>query len=171
MWATTREVMSPSSARYWIPTPSPSHSSLAARRTKPSATTRIASRRPVPYRRSWIWNFPRPFASLATDSSSLLTTPSLPVAAIVWFCLVRFLTRKFRRRARVLRRPFPEAWEKILRERVTYYAALDDDERAAGYIASREYRYHLPVGFVRKSDKRFVELAHVALTNEPATIN
>lgn len=50
-------------------------------------------------------------------------------------------------------------------------ASVNWTERAAGYIANREYRYHSPVGIVRNSDKRFIELVNVSLTNEPATIN
>ena len=42
-------------------------------------------------------------------------------------------------------------------------------ERAAAYIAAKEYRYFSPVMFSRKSDNRIVAIANAALTNEPKT--
>lgn len=50
-------------------------------------------------------------------------------------------------------------------------ASVKWTQRAAGYIASGEYRYHSPVAVVRQADRRMVELCHASLTNEPATIN
>lgn len=40
-------------------------------------------------------------------------------------------------------------------------------EKAAQYIASKEYRYFSPVFFVRKSDLRLYSLESAALTNQP----
>ncbi len=48
----------------------------------------------------------------------------LGALAVAWI-----LTAGGRRRRRILRRPFPEAWERILRERVRFYRSLDDAGR------------------------------------------
>ena len=50
-------------------------------------------------------------------------------------------------------------------------AAVRWTERARGMLESGEYRFHSPVGYVRESDGRFVELYSVALTNQPLTSN
>lgn len=55
-------------------------------------------------------------------------------------------TARWRRRARILRRPFPEAWRKILEEKVAYYAALPPDQQ-----------------------RRFREMAAVFLAEKPVT--
>ncbi len=47
------------------------------------------------------------------------------------------------------------------------WARVEWTERAAQYIANREYRYISPVFFVRDADKRVTELYNVALTNQP----
>jgi phage I-like protein len=47
------------------------------------------------------------------------------------------------------------------------WARVEWTERAAQYIASKEYRYVSPVFFVRDADKRVTELYNVALTNQP----
>ena len=41
----------------------------------------------------------------------------------------RFFTRKFRRRAQLLKAPFPPEWREILRTHVAFYDALDKAER------------------------------------------
>lgn len=46
-------------------------------------------------------------------------------------------------------------------------ARLDWTDEAAQYIVKNEYRYYSPVFFVRKSDKRVVDVHSVALTNAP----
>lgn len=50
-------------------------------------------------------------------------------------------------------------------------ARIDWTEKAAGYLAAGEYKYHSPVFFVRKSDQRVVSVHSVALTNAPKTNN
>lgn len=49
-------------------------------------------------------------------------------------------TRRARRRARLDREPFPEAWRDVLQRRVAYYGRLSDPERAR---FEREVRYFL----------------------------
>jgi phage I-like protein len=44
-------------------------------------------------------------------------------------------------------------------------------EKAAAYIAAKEYRYFSPVMFSRKTDRRIILIANAALTNEPKTRN
>lgn len=46
-------------------------------------------------------------------------------------------------------------------------ARVDWTDEAAKYIVKQEYRYFSPVFYVRKSDKRVVEVHSVALTNAP----
>jgi hypothetical protein len=54
----------------------------------------------------------------------------LPAVLVIGAAAYLFLTRKFRRRARLARRSFPEAWRQILRDRVAFYNALPQSERA-----------------------------------------
>ncbi len=51
------------------------------------------------------------------------------------------------------------------------WARTEWTERAAAYIAAKEYRYFSPVMISRNSDRRIVALINVALTNEPKTRN
>jgi phage I-like protein len=44
-------------------------------------------------------------------------------------------------------------------------------DEARGYIERREYRYFSPVFFVRKEDRRIVELYNLALTNQPRMLD
>lgn len=48
------------------------------------------------------------------------------------------------------------------------WAAVEWTQKAAAYIAAKEYRYVSPVFLKRLSDNRVVSLFNVALTNEPA---
>lgn len=68
--------------------------------------------------------------------------------------------------------PAPAAgWIKELAARdVGLCARVEWTERAAGYIASREYRYLSPVIEVRPGDRRVVEFYSAALTNDPAIV-
>jgi len=50
--------------------------------------------------------------------------------ALAWLAVYRLGTRIWRRRLKVLARPFPAAWEGILTERVAFYAALTDAQKA-----------------------------------------
>lgn len=54
---------------------------------------------------------------------------TVPVIAAAVFLLFNFyLTRKYRRRKKVLFAPFPDEWEAILAEKVGYYRKLNDDD-------------------------------------------
>lgn len=48
-------------------------------------------------------------------------------------------------------------------------ATVSWTDRAAGYIAKREYRYFSPVSAIRKTDQRLIAIHSVALTNTPRT--
>jgi Mlc titration factor MtfA (ptsG expression regulator) len=54
---------------------------------------------------------------------------ALAVAAGGAAGLYRFGTRVWRRRRKVLARPFPPEWEEVLDRRVTFFALLDDEEK------------------------------------------
>ena len=47
------------------------------------------------------------------------------------------------------------------------WAAVEWTEKAAKYLANREYRYFSPVFMVRKSDRKVVQVTNAALTNSP----
>lgn len=54
---------------------------------------------------------------------------AVPFAAVAVFILLNlFLTRKYRKRKKILLEPFPEEWEGILREKVGYYNLLNEDD-------------------------------------------
>ncbi|RTQ51669.1 peptidase [Hymenobacter gummosus] len=53
----------------------------------------------------------------------------LAVLALVAFLIYRLVTAGTRRRARILRQPFPEAWRQLLTDRVAFYSALTDTEK------------------------------------------
>ncbi len=53
----------------------------------------------------------------------------LPASGLIGVAAFRFLTRKYRRRARLLAEAFPESWRRILRERVAFYNGLTAGER------------------------------------------
>ena len=50
-------------------------------------------------------------------------------------------------------------------------ARVDWTQKAAAYIAAKEYRYFSPVSIVRKSDHRLIAIHSVAMTNAPRTNN
>ena len=54
--------------------------------------------------------------------------PSL-VAVVISFILYRFLTRKVRRRALLRKKPFPPAWEEILKREVSFFRTLEGLEK------------------------------------------
>ena len=64
-------------------------------------------------------------------------------------------------------------WIKALewREGDGLWAKSEWTAEAAEYIKNKEYRYFSPVFFVRKSDRKVVELYNVALTNQPRMMN
>ncbi|GJM43998.1 MAG: hypothetical protein DHS20C21_08400 [Gemmatimonadota bacterium] len=53
----------------------------------------------------------------------------MPVALIAAWGLQRWLTRRDRRRAAIRRQPFPAEWEKVLRDEVALFSALDEGEK------------------------------------------
>lgn len=54
---------------------------------------------------------------------------TVPVIAMAVFLLLNlYLTRKYRRRKKVLLAPFPDEWETILAEKIGYYRELNDDD-------------------------------------------
>ena len=63
----------------------------------------------IPPSLSWLWSF----------------LPALLVSLLVYF----FMTRKYRRRSKVAKRPFPAAWETILKTRVAFYNTLSPEEQ------------------------------------------
>lgn len=65
------------------------------------------------------------------------------------------------------------AWVKELEWRGAdgLWARVEWTEKAAAYLAKREYRYHSPVFFRRNADGRVVQLYNLALTNQPRMIN
>ncbi|HQO41053.1 MAG TPA: zinc-dependent peptidase, partial [Spirochaetota bacterium] len=52
--------------------------------------------------------------------------PLIAVAVFLFFNL--FFTRKYRRRKKILQMPFPDEWENILSEKVSYYRKLNGDD-------------------------------------------
>lgn len=50
------------------------------------------------------------------------------------------------------------------------YAEVEWTQQGEQFIRNKEYRYLSPVTFVRKSDRRVIELHSVALTNKPAIV-
>jgi Mlc titration factor MtfA (ptsG expression regulator) len=50
---------------------------------------------------------------------------------ILFVIVFLYLTRKFRRRKKILQKPFPQNWENILNSRVAYYLSLGDEEKTA----------------------------------------
>ena len=54
---------------------------------------------------------------------------SFPFSLVLFAILYYFFTRKFRRRKRLMRLPFPGEWKTILKERVTFYNGLDGQEK------------------------------------------
>jgi Mlc titration factor MtfA (ptsG expression regulator) len=61
--------------------------------------------------------------ALRTDGKPLWLT--LPFAAVLSFGLYDLLTRKLRRRRRILAQPFPPRWEEVLQREVIFFRALE----------------------------------------------
>ena len=55
---------------------------------------------------------------------------SLPAGAVITLLVYAGLTRKLRRRRRILAEPFPAEWEAILRREVAFFRTLDQEEQA-----------------------------------------
>jgi Mlc titration factor MtfA (ptsG expression regulator) len=54
---------------------------------------------------------------------------SLPLVALLAYLVHRGITRKVRRRRRILAQPFPAEWEAILRREVVFFRTLDPEEQ------------------------------------------
>ncbi len=54
---------------------------------------------------------------------------SFPLPVLVAFLVYTGMTRKVRRRRRILARPFPTEWEAILQREVVFFRALEPDEQ------------------------------------------
>jgi hypothetical protein len=54
---------------------------------------------------------------------------TLPFAGILSFGLYDLLTRKLRRRRKILSQPFPPQWEEVLLREVVFFRALEPAER------------------------------------------
>jgi len=70
------------------------------------------------------------------------------------------------------KQPAPAAgWIKELKweEGTGIKARVEWTQKAAAYIAAKEYRYYSPTFYIRKTDKRVCGLDSVALTNRPLT--
>jgi len=53
----------------------------------------------------------------------------MPVAALIAVLVYAGMTRKVRRRRRILAQPFPTEWEAVLQREVLFFRALDPDEQ------------------------------------------
>ena len=74
------------------------------------------------------------FAVLAALALAMRTTGkplwlTLPFAAVLSFGLYDLLTRKLRKRRKILARPFPPEWEEILQREVVFFRALEPAEQ------------------------------------------
>jgi Mlc titration factor MtfA (ptsG expression regulator) len=49
---------------------------------------------------------------------------------VLGFCLYFFFTRKYRKRRRIIQKPFPPEWERILETGVAFYSGLSDAEKS-----------------------------------------
>jgi len=54
---------------------------------------------------------------------------SLPPAAVLAYLVYTGMTRKIRRRRRILAQPFPAGWEAVLQRDVVFFRALDPEEQ------------------------------------------
>lgn len=65
---------------------------------------------------------------------ALLAVPEVPkqlwpLGVLLGLCYYAIASRRERRRAKLLREPFPQAWREVLEQRVPIYLQLDDVER------------------------------------------
>ena len=73
-----------------------------------------------------------PFISLLFSdlNKNLYFTAGIILFTIILFiCLYLIFTRKYRRRKKILKKPFPDNWKTILKNEVIYYQKLNDDEK------------------------------------------
>jgi hypothetical protein len=54
---------------------------------------------------------------------------SLSLSALIAYLLYAAMTRKVRRRRRILAQPFPAEWEAILQREVVFFRALDPEDQ------------------------------------------
>jgi Mlc titration factor MtfA (ptsG expression regulator) len=76
--------------------------------------------------------------ALVREGTPLWIGPALTV--VVTLIVYAVWTRRDRRRLRLARKPFPEAWRAVLEQDVGFYRALDDDEKRR---FEREVRFFL----------------------------
>ncbi len=69
------------------------------------------------------------FLAFAARPSGKPLWLTLPIAAILSFGLYDLLTRKLRRRRRILAQPFPPKWEEILQREVVFFRTLEPAEQ------------------------------------------
>lgn len=55
---------------------------------------------------------------------------SLPASLLIAYLVYAGMTRKIRRRRRILARPFPTEWEEILQREVVFFRALEPEDQA-----------------------------------------
>ena len=72
---------------------------------------------------------PMAFLAFALRQTGKPLWLTLPIAAILCFGLYDLLTRKLRRRRRILSQPFPPKWEEILQREVVFFRALEPAEQ------------------------------------------
>jgi Mlc titration factor MtfA (ptsG expression regulator) len=62
-------------------------------------------------------------------SSGIPVWVSLPLSALLAYLVYTGMTRKIRRRRRILAQPFPSEWEAILQREVVFFRALDPEQQ------------------------------------------
>ena len=67
-------------------------------------------------------------AGLAPTGTS--AWPALPLSAVAAFVVYAWMTRKLRRRRRILTQPFPAEWEAVLQREVVFFRALEPEDRS-----------------------------------------
>ena len=68
--------------------------------------------------------------ALVLQRSSVPLFLTMPAAILAAGTVYLWFTRPIRRRGALLRQPFPDAWEAVLRREVAFFRALDTDEQA-----------------------------------------
>ncbi len=67
--------------------------------------------------------------ALAVARRGIPAWVSLPLSALLAFLVYTAMTRKIRRRRRILAQPFPAEWEAILQRDVVFFRALDPEQQ------------------------------------------
>ncbi len=69
------------------------------------------------------------FSSVRAANPLQLWAAYAPISLLVGVLAYAFLTRKYRRRSRILREDFPESWRQILASRIAFYNGLSETEK------------------------------------------